>query len=216
MQYQKQELMGRCFWATGGGHTNSHEFFRAQVLKDRKEEIAALEDKKKDRPVVLKRQKAAALLIRKKGELTHDTFGEFTCKEINVLLKWKGVKGESDRKKDIIDTYVAAPKPKPVTIWKLSEEAELQAMKDALVPLKDTTLGVAVNQMARAVAQNLGNLDAESMASLKSALQTHDTPTGETTEWLVNARRLIFVDIRAATGTIVDCLFLRNPSCDWN
>ena len=46
-------------------------------------------------------------------------------------------------KKDIVDAYVAAPKPKPVTIWKRSEERELQSLKDALMPLKDTALGVA-------------------------------------------------------------------------
>ena len=77
-----------------------------------------------------------------------EKFKTFTVKEINVLLKWKNVKGVSNRKNDIVDAYVAAAKPKPVTIWKRAEEAELQKLKDLMVPLKDTALGVATNQMA--------------------------------------------------------------------
>lgn len=138
-----------------------------------------MEDKKQARKDILKTQKNAIDLIKKKGELTLEKFKNFTVAEINVLLKWKRVKGESTRKKDIVDAYVAAPKPKPVTIWKRAEESELKKLKDELMPIKDTALGVATNQMARAVVLNIDNLQKEELDSLKSAIQKwEDSPAG--------------------------------------
>ena len=85
---------------------NNDDFFRAAVLKSRKDKIAELEAAKKERPALLKNQREAVQLIKKKGELTARTFNLFTVKEINCLLKWKNVKTKSKLKDDIVDALV--------------------------------------------------------------------------------------------------------------
>ena len=44
------------------------------------------------------KQKGAVLLIKKKGELTHDTEKDFAIPEVKMLLKWKKVKAVSTKK----------------------------------------------------------------------------------------------------------------------
>ena len=52
---------------------------------------------------------------------------------------------------------------------------ELAALTSTEVSMKDTALGVAANQMARAVTANLQNLDPETKAQLKAALDDSDS-----------------------------------------
>lgn len=55
-------------------------------------------------------------------------------------------------------------------MWCRSEEAALQRLKEIDVPLKETALGVASNQMAKAVVKNLDQLDDDTISNLKTAL----------------------------------------------
>ena len=55
-------------------------------------------------------------------------------------------------------------------VWSRSEEAQLVAMKQKAIPLKDTALGIAANQMACAVVNDVDNLDKESMQALRQAI----------------------------------------------
>ena len=111
--------------------------------------------------------------MKNKGELTASTEKKFTLPEIKTLLKWKKIKATSTKKRDMVDAYIAAPKPKIQKVWCRSEEAALQALK-AEVTVKDTALGVASTQMARAVANNLSNLDGESLAMLKNKIESFE------------------------------------------
>ncbi len=114
------------------------------------------------------------MLIRQKGELTSATFKSFKVTEIKILLKWKGAKPASTRKADIVEAYITANKPPIIKIWTRAEEAALVALQDAAIPLKDTALGVAAGQMARAVSNNLDQLDEDSISTLRNALDTLD------------------------------------------
>lgn len=87
------------------------------------------------------------------------------------------MKGDSKRKADTVHAYIKAPKPPIVKTWTRSEEAALQKLKEALIPLRDTALGVAAKQMARAVSKNIDHLDEEELASLKTALDKVDQST---------------------------------------
>lgn len=171
---KRAKTAGQMFFATGGQHLNSDEFFRATELKERAAAIKAMEEKKLHRKVLLQQQKNVVALIKKKGELTSSNFKDFVVKEVTLLLKWKGAVALSTRKADIVNAYVNNPKPKPTKIWTRAEERELQQ-------LKDTAIGVATSQMARAVTNNLANLDEESIKSLRSALSTLDSDTTGTT-----------------------------------
>jgi hypothetical protein len=175
---KKAKTAGQMFYATGGKHLNTDEFFKATALKERDKELVVMEAAKALRLKMIAEQRAAGMLIRSKGELTSKTFKDFKVPEIKILLKWKGAKPVSSRKADIVEAYITAKKPPIVKSWKRSEEAALLANKEQTVALKDTALGVATTQMARAVTNNLAQLDEESLATLKSALGIFSTEPG--------------------------------------
>jgi hypothetical protein len=162
---------GQLFFATGGRHTNSEEFFKAREMKHREPEIQKMEEQKKARSKYCKEQRDAVMMIKEKGELTYETVKGFTVAEIGTLLKWKKIKMPASKKKrDLVDAYIAAPKPKIQKVWCRSEEEALLALKSEHIAVKDTALGVATSQMARAVSTNLDQLDEESLSALKTAL----------------------------------------------
>lgn len=179
---KKAKTAGQMFYATGGKHLNSDEFFKASELKRRTEAIKEMEEKKIQRAKYCKEQRSAVLLLKSKGELTHGTEKEFTIPEVKTLLKWKKVKllptKKAARKKDLVDAYVDAPKPKIQKVWTRGEEKALVVLKMEDLPLIDTALGVATQQMSRAVGNNLAQLNEESMAALKTAIGIHDENTG--------------------------------------
>jgi hypothetical protein len=103
---------GQMFFAMGGGHINSNDFFGAQEMKAREDEIAKLEKEKKEQKKYCADQVGAIKMIKAKGELTHTTEKNFNLAEIEMLLKWKKVQLKTKRKREMIDAYIAAPKPK--------------------------------------------------------------------------------------------------------
>jgi hypothetical protein len=175
---KKAKSAGQMFFATGGRHLNSDEFFKAKELAARADSIKKMEDKKTQRGKYCKEQKSAVLLLRAKGELTHGTEKNFTLPEIKTLLKWKKTKATSARKRDLVEAYIGATKPKIQKVWTRGEEAALEKLKKQDLPLKETALGVATQQMARAVTNNLAQLDGESMSALKTALEGFDENSG--------------------------------------
>jgi hypothetical protein len=128
------------FFATGGRHINTNEFFQAKEIKRREELIAKAEEAKKQRKKYCQDQVDAVKLIRSKGELTLDSVNKFTNPEIKTLLRWKKVKLEAgkNRKKDLVEAYVAAPKPMIQKIWSRSEEAALLNLKNTNIPMRET------------------------------------------------------------------------------
>jgi len=174
MAIKDAKTAGQMFYATGGRHLNSNDFFKAKEIQSRQADIKKMEDVKRDRGKYCTEQKGSIVLIKRKGELTADTEKNFTLPEIKTLLKWKKVKVVSNRKRDMVDAYIAAPKPKIQKVWTRSEENVLQQLKSLDVPLKDTALGVASKQMARAVGNNLAQLDTDSLDALKNAIRDHD------------------------------------------
>ena len=76
------------FYATGGQHINSNEFFQAGALAKKEIEVKVLEDIKADRLSALADESAADALMQKKGcELTQDTADRFKNKDLKILLK---------------------------------------------------------------------------------------------------------------------------------
>lgn len=167
---KEAKTAGQLFYATGGRHINSDEFFKARELKKREPQIKAMEDLKQKKIAYCDKQVAAVRLIKEKGELTWDREKTFTVKDIDTLLKWKKVKPLSKRKRDLVEAYCDAPKPKIQATWCRMEEAALQRLKNEVLELKETAVGVATSQMARAVTNNLSNLDPDSIAALKLAI----------------------------------------------
>lgn len=175
---ERQEVMkkaataGATFQATGGGHLNSDDYFKAAELKDRENKIKAMEDIKKERGKYCANQFAAIQMIQKKGELTYATESSFTMPEIKTMLKWKKIKQTGTKRHNIIDAYTTAPKPAKIqTIWSRTEEAALDALKSKDIPLQSTALGVAARKMVRNLKTLIGTLDEDSLKELKAILE---------------------------------------------
>jgi hypothetical protein len=87
------------------------------------------------------------------------------------LLKWKKVKATGTKKQDLIKAYRAAPKPPIQVIWKCSEQAVLDALKDpSQISLQSTALGVAMKKMIKTLQNLLGDLDQEPLKELQVML----------------------------------------------
>jgi hypothetical protein len=168
---QDAKTSGQLFFATGGQHLNSNEFFQARAMTEREAKTKELEAKKKALQAGLLLENTVMVLLQTKGNLVSQNASEFTVPEIKMLLKWKKVKPASARKVDLLAAYYNNPPPLPSQLWTPADEMELVSLKADTVGLIDTALGVATTQMARAVRQNLANLDPETRAELKLALE---------------------------------------------
>jgi hypothetical protein len=167
---KKATSAGQTFHATGGGHLNSDDFFKAAELKARENKIKAMEEVKSERDKYCKNQWAAIRLIKLKGELTLDTEKAFTLPEVKIMNKWKMIKTTGTKKRELVEAYTAVPKPKIQTIWSRSEEAQLEALKATDFPLQSTALGAAARKMVNNLKNSLGNLDDNSLKELESIL----------------------------------------------
>ena len=171
---QKAKTAGQMFFATGGRHVNSNEFFQATTLRAREGQIKAMEDTKLQRAKYAVDQRDAHMMIKTKGELTSINAKHFTSAEIKTLLRWKRKKPAGTKKKDLVEAYITTPKPPIQKSWTRSEEEALLQLKSTDVSLKDTALGVATIQMARAVGTNLAKVDSPTRAALKQSLLEYE------------------------------------------
>jgi hypothetical protein len=163
---------GQTFHATGGGHLNSDDFFLAAEAKARENQVKLMEDLKKERDKYCKNQWAALRIIKAKGELTWETEGKFSLADVKTLCKWKQIKPDGTKKKDLVEAYTDCPKPKIQVVWKRSEEDALVALRDPnTITLQSTALGVAAKKMIKTLQNSLGNLDDESLRELESIMQ---------------------------------------------
>ena len=175
----KAKTAGQLFFATGGRHINTVEFFKAKERLAREIRLKSMEDEKTKHLEKLKAQNDAVALIRNRGDLTYSNEKKFTVAEIKTLLKWKKTKPESTKKKDLIDAYIKAPKPaKPTKVWTKTQEAALVLLQSTEVDIKDTALGVAATQMARALGNNVAQLNPESRAALRETLRAYEEDNG--------------------------------------
>jgi hypothetical protein len=167
---------GQMFFATGGRHLNSDEFFQARALVERDARIKELELTRKTLNAALLLENDVMLLLQTKGSLVPSNASNFSVAEIKLLIKWKKVKPASAKKIDLLAAYYQNPPPISQPLWSPDDDVELAALKSTNVNMKDTALGVATMQMARAVRQNLSNLDPETRAELRRALDADDEP----------------------------------------
>ena len=185
---KKASAAGQMFFATGGKHLNSKEFFQAKESKSREELIKTMEGKKEARRIYCKEQKESVLMIKRKGELTRLTEKDFAIAETKHLLKWKKITIKATTKRKMADAHIAAPKPKIQKVWCRSEEASLNRLKELNIPLKETALGVAASQMAKAMTNNLAILDTPTKDSLRSALGDSTAPHPVGILWVVSIK----------------------------
>jgi len=164
------------FYATGGQHLNSDDFFIARALDEREGQAKNMRANKAARLERIELdQEAKSLLGKKAVDLTLETEKKFLVSGCKLLCKWKRCKLSSNPQKEgFVSACVAAARPSTPEPWSQEDEDLLLAVASDNVELKDTALGVATKQMAIAVSQNMGNLDEKLHHDLLQSLAKFD------------------------------------------
>jgi len=165
---------GQMFYATGGQHLNSDEFFQAQEHSKRLDEAKKLLEVKENWLLLQQTEKRARNLLAAKCPLNEETFKKYNKPDIKVLCKWKGIKVKADKKEEMFTLYNSAPEPPLVKPWSEEEESDLLELVKPNMPLEQTHLGVAARQMAVATANNMARLDEDTRHQLLQSLATFD------------------------------------------
>jgi len=167
---------GMMFYATGGQHLNSDDFFIARAMAKREGKASAKMKQKAIRlEVIALDQEAKSLLQEKAFDLTAETEKKFVLPEIKLLCKWKCLKLTATKKQDFVSAHVAAARPPSPERWTIEDEQALLNIQSQNIHLKDTALGVAAKQMAVAVTANMGKLNANSRHLLLQSLAKFDS-----------------------------------------
>jgi len=167
---------GQMFFATGGQHLNSDEFFQAREHAKRLDEAKSFQDQKEKRLLVQQTGIKAHELLNRKGSLNDKTYKAYTKPEIKLLCKWKGIKilKDDDKKQNLYDLYLSHPNPQASQPWSAEDEAELQTLLKPDMPIEQTHLGVAARQMAVATANNIEKLDQNTRHQLLQSIAAFD------------------------------------------
>ena len=169
------------------GH--SSDFFNARAKSEREAKAAKLEADKKERiKARTAADKARVILEAHGGEPTNEKIKEFAKSELQDLCSWRvGTKGGIKNKNKLLELYLSVPPPKKVVPWSEEEEMKLQELKSDDIPFKDTALHVSLKQSAKAVKNNVKNLDEDEASELLQALQERSgtVPTGENQRGLI-------------------------------
>jgi len=175
MAIKNAKRTGQMFYATGGQHLNSDEFFQAREHASRLEKAKKTEDQKGKRLLLHKLETEARAILSAQGQLNADSYKLYKVKTIKLLCKWKRIKTDNlTRKEQLFDLYVANPEPPPPEPWTEEEESDLQKLWQPDMPLHETHLGVAARQMAVATSNNIARLDGETRKKLLQSLATFD------------------------------------------
>lgn len=78
---QKAKTAGQHFFATGGSHLNTDDFFRARALTERQERVEQLEAEKKELLAMKNKCLDCLRILQTKGEWTFATSSSFTVDE---------------------------------------------------------------------------------------------------------------------------------------
>jgi len=188
---RKAKTAGQIFHVTHGEHLNSKDFFKTRTIDERKKRAADMLKDKQQGYMSDKLGEHAMTMIDKKGEPTKETLKDFTAKDIQKLYKWMMMKKSTKPKEELLKAYLSAPAPKKASEWLIAEEIELKELLTVDMCAKDTSLGVQLKQTAKAITNNVHDLDDKTAAELLQVPQDrqHGRSTGERqsgTIWLTS------------------------------
>jgi hypothetical protein len=168
---------GKKFFATGGSHVCSDDFFKAQALQARDDEIEEMTKlKKKLLGQTELRDKAMGILVAKSSSFETNNYREVTTKELDVLLLWYGVDIKGMKKPEKVEKWkeirVSNAEPPTIEGWTEKDEEKMRALSNKDVDMSETFLGrFAALQKRNAVAAVLDMKDDEweSLMALREA-----------------------------------------------
>jgi len=168
---------GKKFFATGGSHVCSNDFFKAQALQARDDEIEEMTKLKKQLLGKTElRDKAMGILVAKSSSFETNNYREVSTKELDVLLLWYGVDIKGMKKPEKAEKWkeirVSNAEPPTIEGWTEKDEEKMLALSNKDVDMSETFLGrFAALQKRNAVAAVLDMKDDEweSLKALREA-----------------------------------------------
>jgi len=159
---------GKKFFATGGSHVCSDDFFKAQALLAREDELAAKEALKKTLKQKAEIAKKGTAIVEEKAALFEaNNYKDVSAKELDVLMQWYDVeKRQGMKKADKVaawrDICLSGTAPPVVHKWTDEDEQQLIRIKNREIDMSETYLGrYAALQKRNAVAAILDFTDEE-------------------------------------------------------
>ena len=153
-------------------HLNSTDFFKARAVHERKKQANAMLKDKQTCHWRKKLRQEALEILKKHGEPTIEKIKEYPAPAMKKLYEWKlNKKSTEAREKLLLKAYLEAPTPLKDPEWTMSGEIKLKQQLTDDMCAKDTALGVQLKQTAKAIANNIDDLDDESKAELLQKLQ---------------------------------------------
>jgi hypothetical protein len=185
MSWERIELLARAnthgkkFFATGGSHVCSDNFFKGQALLGREEDVAMkIKLKKSLQQKSELHEKVMAILVEKAEcfgfELNN--YRNVSTKELDVLLNWYGVEKKVAKKAEKVEMWreicAASTEPPMADVWTAKDEEELVKLRNKEIDMSVTYPGrYTAIQKRNAVAAVLDftNEEWESLKALKEA-----------------------------------------------
>ena len=157
---------------------NLTDIFKSKAFIQQRNDIKSMEALKKKRQKDFKNQQLAEERIKKKGQdLAIHNASQFNTEEVKILVRQKLGAVPAQKKGDLVIKYSKANPPKIALPWSEAGEERLRKLKESDIEVRDTAIVVAANQNARALVNNVTQLDQSNHDALLKALQ--GTPTSE-------------------------------------
>jgi hypothetical protein len=184
----KANTHGQKFFATGGSHVCSDDFFKAQALIARKEEVAEKTKLKENLLAKAKiREKGMEIIVAKAAAFESNSYSSVTTKELDTLLQWYGIidlKGmkKADKVARWKEIRASNTGPPEADVWTAADEENLAQLANQEIDMSETYLGrYAAMQKRNAVAAILDFTD-EEWESLKTLKEADEASRSNTTE----------------------------------
>ena len=158
---------GKKFFATGGSHVCPDDFFKAQALLAREEELVEKEKLKKTLQLNAElAKKGMEILVEKAAYFESNNYNTVSTKELDVLLQWYGVNKKGMKKAEKVAKWKEIRLPGTalpvVHEWTDEDEEQLTKIKNKEIDMSETYLGrYAALQKRNAVAAILDFTDEE-------------------------------------------------------
>jgi hypothetical protein len=138
MSRERIELLARAnmhgkFFATGGSHVCSDDFFKAQALLAREEEVAEKTKLKKSLQEKVKlHEKGMAILVEKVASFESKNYKDVLTKDLDILLQWYGVDKTGMKKPEKVEQWrvihVSNTDPPQLDVWTAEDKENLANM----------------------------------------------------------------------------------------
>ena len=178
---RKAKSAGQLFAVTHGEHLNSTDFFKARAIDERKKIADTMLKDKRTHYHRKKLRSEAMVILQQHGEPTLEKIKDYPARAMQKLYEWKLNKASKKAREDLLKEYLKAPTPLKDAEWTISEEMRLKELLTEDMYAKDTAIGVQLKQTAKAIANNIHDLDKQSRSDLLKVLQDREAedPAGD-------------------------------------